>query len=317
MFRGFIMGLPIENFERSNVMATKNRKAELMAAYDEKITEVNKACATNADVEGKLIELQNVEKELRTIRESEVFAGLADTHQAIELHHFTTPSHKKLTEEGRTTGVEKAEKTVQVDLKKFCEVKGLDLGWFYELQALNKRLTLRVAQSLGVTAAEMKRINDSYNMDKLAREVELGKTPTSDTQVVKHMQKVLDMLSPNEGKVNGHDLGYVMSCYTKRNNKAALRVQCSKHTMLLSLMGDVFYRIVTKGVYGVDYKRNGSAATEPNEEKGSKAKADKGSKSRTNNGSKSRTKKDKAEKVVEQEPMTAKKDQPATVPAAA
>lgn len=282
-------------------MATKNRKAELLKDYEAKIAEVNQACAkgTNADVEGKLAELVNIEKEYRSLRESEVFAGLLDTHQAIELHHFTTIGHKKTTDEGRMTGVEKAERTVQIDLKKFCEVKGFDLGWFYELQALNKRLTLRVAETVGVTAAEMKRIDDSYNMDKLASEIQLGKTPTSDTQVVKHMQRVLDMLSPGEGKVNGHDLGYVMSCYTKRNNRAALRVQCSKHTILMSLMGDVFYRIVTKGVYGVDYKRNGAAATEPKDEKGSATKA--------KTGSKTRAKKSKAAEVSTPEPMTAEK----------
>ncbi len=282
-------------------MATKNRKAELLKDYEAKIAEVNQACAkgTNADVEGKLAELVNIEKEYRSLRESEVFAGLLDTHQAIELHHFTTIGHKKTTDEGRMTGVEKAERTVQIDLKKFCEVKGFDLGWFYELQALNKRLTLRVAETIGVTAAEMKRIDDSYNMDKLASEIQLGKTPTSDTQVVKHMQRVLDMLSPGEGKVNGHDLGYVMSCYTKRNNRAALRVQCSKHTILMSLMGDVFYRIVTKGVYGVDYKRNGAAVTEPKDEKGSAPKA--------KTGSKTRAKKSKAAEVSTPEPMTAEK----------
>lgn len=296
-------------------MAKSERKAQLLKDFDAKITEVNKACAkgTNADVEGRLQELTNIEKEYRAIRESEVFAGLADTHQAIELHHFTTIGHKRVTDEGRMTGVEKADRTVQIDLKRFCEVKGFDLGWFYELQALNKRLTLRVANNIGVSAAEMKRIDDSYSMDKLASEIQLGKTPTSDTQVVKHMQRVLDMLSPNEGKVNGHDLGYVMACYTKRNNKAALRVQCSKHTLLMSLMGDVFFRIVTKGVYGVDYKRNGSAATEPKDEKASTPTAKTGSKTTSKTGSKSRSRTAKADtdKVSEPEPMTGKKDAPA------
>lgn len=288
-------------------MAKSERKAQLLKDFDAKITEVNKACAkgTNADVEGRLQELTNIEKEYRAIRESEVFAGLVDTHQAIELHHFTTIGHKRVTDEGRMTGVEKADRTVQIDLKKFCEVKGFDLGWFYELQALNKRLTLRVANNIGVSAAEMKRIDDSYSMDKLASEIQLGKTPTSDTQVVKHMQRVLDMLSPNEGKVNGHDLGYVMACYTKRNNRAALRVQCSKHTLLMSLMGDVFFRIVTKGVYGVDYKKNGPVSTEPKDEKGSTTTAKTASKSRP------KTAKNDASKVSEPEPMTGKKGEPA------
>ena len=102
-------------------------------------------------------------------------------------------------------------------------------------------------------------------MDKLAAEIELGKTPTSDTQVVKHMQKVLDTLSPDEGKVNGHDLAYVLSCYTKKNNKTALRVVCSKHTILQSLLMDVFHRVVTNGVYSVDYKKDGSQITEVKE----------------------------------------------------
>lgn len=298
-------------------MATKNRKAELLKDYEAKIAEVNQACAkgTNADVEGKLAELVNIEKEYRSLRESEVFAGLLDTHQAIELHHFTTIGHKKTTDEGRMTGVEKAERTVQIDLKKFCEVKGFDLGWFYELQALNKRLTLRVAETIGVTAAEMKRIDDSYNMDKLASEIQLGKTPTSDTQVVKHMQRVLDMLSPGEGKVNGHDLGYVMSCYTKRNNRAALRVQCSKHTLLMSLMGDVFYRIATKGVYGVDYKRNGAAPTEvkKDEPKGSapKAKRTSAPKKATAKAAAKAAPAAAAAEVPEAAPMTGKKAAPA------
>lgn len=292
-------------------MATKDRKTELLAAYEAKIAEVNQACAKKADVEGRLAELVNIEKEYKQIRESEVFAGLADTHQAIVLHHFNTISHKRLSEEGVMTGVEKSEKRVQIDLKKFCEVKGLDLGWFYELQALNKRLTLKVAQSVGVTAQEMRKINDSYNMEKLAREIELGKTPTSNTQIVAHMQKVLDMLSPGEGKVNGYDLGYVLSCYTKRNNKATLRVQCSKHTMLLSLMGDVFYRIATGGVYGVDYKHTNNSNEQKDEKKGSDAKAKTGSK--TKGKGKTSGKKGKTAKVSESEPepMTAKKDQAA------
>lgn len=257
-------------------MATAERKAELIRNFSAKIEEVNAACSkgTSAELEGKLAELTNIEKEYRTILEKEVFGSLDNAHEAIVKHHFKTISHKKITDEGRMTGVEKSDKMVQIDLKKFCEYKGLDLDWYYELQALNKRLTLRVAESIGVGAAEMKKIDDSYAMDRLASDIELGKTPTSDTQVVKHMQKVLDTLSPDEGRINKYDLGYVMACYTKRNNRVALRVQCSKHTMLMSLMGDVFYRIATGGVYGADYKQKAVTEVEP-ENAAPKAKAPK------------------------------------------
>ena len=158
------------------------------------------------------------------------------------------------------TGVEKSERMVQIDLRKFCEYKSLDMGWFYEMQALNKRLTLKAATELGVSAKDMKSIDDSYSMDKLAAEIDLGKTPTSDTQCVKHIQKVLDSLSEGEGRVNSHDLAYIWLCYAKKNNKTALRVICSKHTILQSLLMDVFHRVVTNGTYGVDHKRTSNVA---------------------------------------------------------
>ena len=238
-------------------MAVKDIKARLLADYEAKIAEVNKVCAkgTNAEVEGKLTELKNIENEYRSLREKEVFASCADVHEALVMHHFTTISHKKITEESVMTGVEKAERNVQIDLRKFCEYKGLDMGWFYEMQALNKRLTLKVATELGVSANEIKEIDDSYAMDKLAKEIDLGKTPTSNTQCVKHIQKVLDSLSEGEGCVNNYDLSYIWLSYAKKNNKTALRVMCSKHTILQSLLMDVFHRVVTNGSYGVDHKR--------------------------------------------------------------
>lgn len=256
-------------------MSVKTRKEELLVAFDEKIAQVNKACAegTNAEVESRLSELASIEKEYRHFREREVFAGLMDTHEAIQLHSFTSLGHKKISEEGRMIGVEKADRTVQVDLRKFCEVRGLDMGWYYELQALNKRLTLRVAESIGVTPDEMRSIEGSFDMNRLAEEIDLGRTPTSDTQVVKHMQKVLDMLSPDEGRVNKYDLGYVLATYSKRDKRALLRVQCSKHSVLLSLLGDVFYRVSTGGTYNVDYNRKAAAATEFKDAKDSKPKA--------------------------------------------
>lgn len=254
-------------------MASNKRKLELVAAFEEKINEVNKACSggTARELEARMNELDAIEKEFGSIRQAEVFAGLADAHEAILKHSFETLTHKKVSDNGRMTGVVAEKKEVLIDLRKFCEVKGIDLGWYWELQALNKRFTLRIAEQIGVTAAELKRIDDSYAMSDLASQIALGKTPTSDTQVVKHMQKVLDMLSPGEGKVNGHDLAYVMACYAKRANRSTLKLKCSNHKTLQVLMTDVFYRIATKGTYGVDYKSTG--VQQPKEEPKDSSKA--------------------------------------------
>ena len=287
-------------------MATiKDRKAQLVKDYEAKISEVNKLCgkATNTEVEGKLNELKNIENEYTKLLEKEVFDACADVHEALVKHHFTTIHHKQVREEGVLTGVEKSDKEITIDLKRFCEAKNIDMAWFYELQSLNKRLTLKAATELGVSAKELKDIDNSYNMDKLAAEIELGKTPTSDTQIVKHMQKVLDTLSEGEGRVNGHDLTYLWMCYGKRNNKAALRVMCSKHNQLMTLLTDVFHRVVTDGVYGVDYKRKNSAAEVAEV---AEVKADK-----PESKSEKKSKAKKPAEVSKDETVVVKKEQPA------
>ena len=88
-------------------MAKSERKAQLLKDYEAKIAQVNQACAkgTNADVESKLQELINIEKEFRSIRESEVFAGLSDTHQAIELHQKNIREEKRYGKERTESAV--------------------------------------------------------------------------------------------------------------------------------------------------------------------------------------------------------------------
>lgn len=233
-----------------------NYKEQLVNDFKAKIAEINDICtkATNAELEEKFVELKNMETGYRAIREKEIFNSLEDVHSALVMHHFETIYHKTIKEEGRLVRVEEDHRNVVIDLRKFCEHKGFSTGWFFELQALNKRLTLKVAADLGVSARDLKSIDSSYAMDKLAAQIALGETPTSDTQCIKHLQKVLDDLSVGEGRVNKHDLAYIMLCYAKKNNKTALRVVCSKHSILQGLLTDVFHRVAIGGAYGVDYK---------------------------------------------------------------
>lgn len=233
-----------------------NYKEQLVNDFKAKIAEINGICtkATNAELEEKFAELKKMETEYRSIKEKEVFNSLEDVHAALVMHHFETIHHKPIKEDGRLVSVEEDLRNVTIDLRKYCDHKGFSTEWFWDLQALNKRLTLKVATDLGVTARELKAIDSSYAMDKLAAQIALGETPTSDNQCVKHMQKVLDSLSPSEGRVNKHDLAYIMLCYAKKNNKTALRVVCSKHSILQGYLTDVFHRVAIGGSYGVDYK---------------------------------------------------------------
>lgn len=239
------------------------RLEELMKAHADKIAEINAALKTeHPETERRMEELKAIETDYKKVLEKEIMMGLEDAKALLEKYSFQTIYHKTEREDGIITGVSFEEKTVQLNAKTFCELKNLPLDWYYDLQALNKRLTLKVALALGLDTKEIRKINDSYNMHKLAEEVDLGKTPESDTQCVKHMQSVFNKFCPDSGKVNKYDLGYIMACYSKKNKKRALSVICSKHDDLMLLMEDVMHRVITGKVYGLDYKASDDAQTE-------------------------------------------------------
>ena len=213
------------------------------------------------NLEDALADLTGTETELKKIIQGEVFDSLPCVRDAIERFDFEVPSHKRNSENGKTTSIEATKKKVQIDMVAFCERKGLPLDWYHELQSLNKRLTLRLAKSLGMSATEVKSIDDSYLMSEIAKQIELGKNPVSNTQCVNHMQKVLDLLCEGIGKVNNYDLAYIMAAYSKRSNKSKLTIVASKHNQLVSLVTDVAHKIAMGYAYNLDCKRDATSVT--------------------------------------------------------
>lgn len=249
-------------------------RTQIKGEFTTKLAEVNKAIlARDAGlIETKLQELTNIEGRYQVAMENEVFNSLNTVHDAIVKYKFDTLAHKSEKTDGVLTAVKESSKTVFIDLKKFCEYRGLPTVWWYELQALNFRLTLRTAESIGVSGSAMEKIRNSYMMDQFARDISLGKDPTSNSQCVKHMQAVLDALSEGEGKVNNHDLAYILGGYSKRDNRNELCLVCAKHSTLLLLMTDVAHRLVMKKSYGVTHKADpsyvpGSEEKKPSEKK--------------------------------------------------
>lgn len=265
-------------------MATKERKQQIVDLHKAQLAKLNKmiGTATQSDFDKETAVLTELEMEYLGIQEKAVYHANPDVVDLLVLHDFPTISHNVVRDKGKLIAFEYTDRDVNVNLKRYCEELGYDLSWFYEMQALNKRLTMKVAETVGLSAAEVASIDGSYAMHKNARSIELGETPTSNTQMVKHLQRVFDLLSPNTGKVNNHDVGFILSCYSKKSREA-LKVACSRHTALMGVLLDVFHRVVTNGKYDVVYKTAKPAAVseQPKAEekpapKAKKAKAKKG-----------------------------------------
>lgn len=189
---------------------------------------------------------------------------------------YTYPILKhKVTRDGEViTGMDLVDdREKQIDLVKLCKFCNLPFLWAYKVEKAGELLCVRAAKELGMTTDEIKQISKTYRMDKVAREVEMGGTPTSNSQICKLLQMVIDSIifeddgnGKNKYKANSHDVAYLLMCYTKRGRKQ-LSVTVAKASFLHGLVVDVLHRITCGLKYGLEYQmirdKKAEKATEP------------------------------------------------------
>jgi len=145
------------------------------------------------------------------------------------------------------------EKERQIDLfklHKYCGAIGADENWSHIAMKMNMLLTAQKCVDLGLNP---KKVNDSYAMSEIARDFDMGKTPTSKTNLLKTLQMVITAMIGEEYKATSHDVNYLMSVYS-RKNRAALTVTCANHRHFRNYMAEVCHRIATGKSYEVDFR---------------------------------------------------------------
>lgn len=265
--------------------------------YNEALKENDLAKATRAEQE-----LKDAETAYAEAKCTEVFGELSKSENpvraAVEMHSYLVVSHRIKREEGTVIGFEIVEDKVrQIDLIKLCEFCKLPTNWRYKVEKFNQLLALRTANELKMTKAQIKKICDSFYMSDLARQVEMGATPDSNTAICKQLQQVVDaILFEDNGKgknihrVNNHDVAYLLMCYTKRGKKV-LSVAVAKNSYIQRLVLDVMHRIVTHKAYDLEYRMVSA-------EKAKKISSDAKPKAKADTKAKSESKSDEVETVV-------------------
>lgn len=228
--------------------------------YNEALRENDLAKATRTEQE-----LKDAEAAYAEAKCVEVFGELAQSENpikaAVAMHSYLVVSHRVMREEGSVVGFEIVEDKVrQIDLVKFCEFCKFPTNWKYSVEKFNQLLALRTATELKMTKAQIKKICDSFYMSDLARQVEMGGTPDSNTAICKQLQQVFDAIlfedngkGKNVYKVNNHDVAYLLMCYTKRGKKV-LSVAVAKNAYIHRLVLDVMHRVVTGKSYDLEYR---------------------------------------------------------------
>lgn len=128
---------------------------------------------------------------------------------------------------------------------------GVNKQWNYEVEKLNFLLTVQTAKDLGI---DPKEINDSYAMSQIAREINMGKTPTSNTNLLKTIQRIVTAMIGEGYKATSHDVNFLHKIYTRKSRRA-LCVACANHKFMRQYMMEVCHHIVTGNPYSLDYKK--------------------------------------------------------------
>lgn len=155
---------------------------------------------------------------------------------------------------------EKAVSEKQIDLVKFDnyanKTVSVNQTWKYEMQTVNQLFCIRTAQDMGIPFEPA-----SYFMDKMARRIADGETPTSDTKMLEALQNLVDMIiyekqtdkDKNVYRVNSRDVTAILKQYTK-SGKGRLGIAVAKHNYFARLIGKMLYRIITGEKYTLEYK---------------------------------------------------------------
>lgn len=181
--------------------------------------------------------------------------------EIIKAYSYKTLRHREKTSNDKDdkrhiVSVDPVEKERQIDLLAFCKRAKLDTNWQYTASKFNQLMCLRQAKELG---ANIQKIAKSYFLQDAVKKIDMGGTPTSNTQVCKLLQRVIDEMIPNEDeegkpiyKVNNYDVRYLDDLYGQKSKNAKITVRVSNDTYLRRILVDIAYRLVTGGMYGVD-----------------------------------------------------------------
>ena len=153
-----------------------------------------------------------------------------------------------------------------IDLVKVCERFGLDTVWQYDVEAIARLFALRVAKDLECKDSDINELSEKYRMStqakKLLRE---GKDPTSNNQLVTHLQKLSDKVFGQIGKINNKDLAFIREAFTK-NGRERGSISVGTGRLMHNLFATVCHNVMLGEGYRVEYKKvkekNDQAANE-------------------------------------------------------
>lgn len=158
----------------------------------------------------------------------------------------------------------------QIDLvafDEFCQKDNKTIApdklWMHKVEKFALLTTYRVMGELGLST---KKLEETYYISDIAKQIDMGKTPTSNSAMLKQLQAIVDAIiyeadgDKNAYKVTSHDVAYLVAVMSKRSKSGV--VVTPRSSTMHQLIMDILHRIVTNGDYKVEYRTKKDAKSE-------------------------------------------------------
>lgn len=134
------------------------------------------------------------------------------------------------------------------DLEDFCSKNiGADKDWYYKVVKFGYLMALRNAANFGKLK---KTLEDNYFVADEVKAIDLGGTPTSNTQMLRLLQSVFDGIlfedngkGLNKYKVRSDDVAYLDSIWFSKG-KASNEIRCPAEKAMLNNVVDFIHNVV-------------------------------------------------------------------------
>ena len=258
-----------------------NRLSELVNEYNEAMmAEVVDQRKLN-DIEGRA---QAVVGEIKKVKKAALYKVLSESNdpmvEAARVFSYEVPSYRLVKDGGIVTGMEICTKVFTINpidftghMMKLNQSKSTNQNfpgtgifksghtWEYRAEKLGYLLAYRALKELGGSEAALAELKKTYFIREVSMKEEMGATPTSNSQIVKLLQSIIDMLVfvPNEKgensiKCNGRDVAFLLNCYTSHGSGAGA-IKVLKGNKIACYIFEAVHMIVTGKPYEVQYKK--------------------------------------------------------------
>lgn len=168
-------------------------------------------------------------------------------HAAIRMWSYSTIRYRDKTDpdtKDKVRVLEKVQTPIDLgDLHTKLGGVGHDPQWINMVEVFNYHLTLRAANRVGATIK-----TDNFRMRKLSKQINLGKDPTSNTQLLKTLQSIVTAMLGDGYKALSHDVNYLVDVYVNDDRRSKTAITAANHRVLRGYIKKICYRVLTGGI---------------------------------------------------------------------